>query len=200
MPQQYVGLSQARASSQLEKYGLNQIKESNKASPLKILLRQIRGNFIIYLLAVSSIISFAVGKLETTYALIAVVIIVVVFGFIQEYKAEKATEALKNMLTQFSTVIRDDKEQQVESTKLVPEDILILRTGEKIPADCTILDQRALLVNESVLTGEAHALEKGTGEEIFMGSFVVGGHCAAQVVRTGMSTKFGKIASLISDA
>ncbi len=200
MPQSFVGLNQREAQSRLEKYGLNQIKESNKASPLKILLRQIRGNFIIYLLAVSSIISFAVGKIETTYALIAVVIVVVVFGFIQEYKAEKATEALKNMLTQFSTVIRDDKEQKVESTYLVPDDVVILRTGEKVPADCEILDQKSLLVNESVLTGEAKEVEKFVNDEIYMGSFIVGGHCVARVVQTGMSTKFGKIASLISGA
>ncbi|MBU0650135.1 cation-transporting P-type ATPase [Patescibacteria group bacterium] len=200
MPQSYAGLTQQEAKNQLEKYGLNQIRESNKTSPLRILLRQVKNNFIIYLLAVSSVISYAVGKIETTYALIAVVIVVVVFGFIQEYKAEKATEALRNMLTQFSTVVRDGKEQEVESAHLVPDDILILRNGEKVPADCTVLEQKALLLNESILTGESKEIEKKEGEEIFMGSFVVGGHCTARVVRTAMWTKFGKIASLISGA
>lgn len=200
MPQRYAGLTQAQAQSQLANYGLNQIKESNKTSPLKILLRQIKGNFVIYLLAVSSIISFAVGKIETTYALVAVVIVVVVFGFIQEYKAEKATQALKNMLTQFSTVIRDGKEREVESTLLVPDDILLLRTGDKVPADCVVLEHKSLTVNESVLTGESKEIEKSVGDEVYMGSFVVGGHCVVRVVRTSMSTKFGKIASLISSA
>jgi len=201
MPQSYSGLSEVDAQSRLEKYGLNQIKEGNRATPLKILLRQIKGNFIIYLLAVSAIISFAVGRFETMYTLFAVVAVVIVFGFIQEYKSEKAVSALKNMLTQFSVVVRDGREQQVESVKLVPGDILVLRNGEKVPADCTVLEQKLLLLNESILTGEAKEVEKG-GEDttINMGSFIVGGHCTAEVVNTGMNTKFGKIALLISGA
>lgn len=201
MPQSYGGLSEVDAQSRLEKYGLNQIKEGNHASPLKILLRQIKGNFIIYLLAVSAIISFAVGKFETMYTLFAVVAVVIIFGFIQEYKSEKAVSALKNMLTQFSTVVRDGREQQVESVRLVPGDVVILRNGEKVPADCTVLEQKSLLLNESILTGESREVEKGAGDNtIYMGSFIVGGHCTAEVLSTGMSTKFGKIALLISGA
>ena len=209
MPQSYSGLTQSEAQDRLVQYGPNQIKESNKTNPLRILLRQIKGNFIIYLLAISAIISFAVGKSETMYTLFAVVAVVVLFGFIQEYKAEKAVVALKNMLTQHTIVIRDGKEQQIESVNLVPGDMLILRNGEKIPADCAVLEQRSLLVNESVLTGESREVEKSVCEKaekcteentIYMGSFAVGGHCVAQVLHTGMNTKFGKIASLISGA
>ena len=201
MPQSYSGLSQSEVKSRLEKFGPNQIKESNRATPLKILLRQIKGNFIIYLLAVSAAISFAVGKFETMYTLFAVVLVVVVFGFIQEYKSEKAVSALKNMLTQFSTVIRDGREQQVESVSLVPGDIVLLRTGEKVPADCSVLDQKSLLLNESILTGESKEVGKSVYDNVvYMGSFVVGGHCTAEVVDTGMSTKFGRIALLISGA
>lgn len=209
MPQGILGLSQVEAQKRLLKYGANQIKESNKTNPLKILLRQIRGNFIIYLLLVSSVISFAVGKSETMYTLFAVVVVVVVFGFIQEYKAEKAVGALKNMLTQFTTVVRDGKEQQIESVNLVPGDVVLLRNGEKVPADCAVVEQKSLLVNESILTGESKEVEKSVCEHaekcveentVFMGSFVVGGHCITQVLHTGMNTKFGKIASLISGA
>jgi len=201
MPQSYSGLSQSEAAKRLAQYGPNQIKESNRVTPLKILLRQIKGNFIIYLLAVSAIISFAVGKFETMYTLFAVVAVVIIFGFIQEYKSEKAVSALKNMLTQFSTVLRDGHEQQIESVGLVPGDVLLLRNGEKVPADCTVLEHKSLLLNESILTGESKEVEKGTSDNtIYMGSFIVGGHCTAQVLTTGMSTKFGKIASLISGA
>ncbi|MFA5776013.1 MAG: cation-transporting P-type ATPase [Patescibacteria group bacterium] len=209
MSQGYKGLTQSEAQKRLAQYGPNQIKESNKTSPLKILLRQIRGNFIIYLLVISAVISFAVGKSETMYTLFAVVIVVVVFGFIQEYKAEKAVVALKNMLTQFTTVIRDGREQQVESISLVPGDILLLRNGEKVPADSAVLEQKSLLVNESILTGESKEVEKGICENaekcreesmVYMGSFIVSGHCIAQILHTGMNTKFGKIASLISGA
>lgn len=200
MPYKYSGLTTAQAQNQLAKYGLNIIKETNKNTPLKILLRQIKGNFVIFLLLASSLISLAIGKVQTTYALLAVIIVVIVFGFIQEYKAEKATEALKGMLTPHSIVIRDFKEQEIESSLLVPGDILILRTGEKIPADCVVLEQKSLAVNEAVLTGESKEIEKHEGDEIYMGSFVISGHCIAKVIKTGMSTKFGNIASLISEA
>ena len=209
MPQAVIGLSRKEASIRLEKYGPNHIKETGKHGPLQILLRQIKGNFIIYLLAVSSVISFAVGKIETMYALVAVVIVVVVFGFIQEYKAEQAVTALKNMLTQFTTVIRDGKEQQTESINLVPGDVVLLRTGERVPADCAVVEHKSLAVNESILTGESKEVEKSVcvhaekcdeSNTIYMGSFIVGGHCMAQVLHTGMNTKFGKIASLISGA
>lgn len=209
MPQGIFGLSQSEAQKRLVQYGLNQIKESNKNGPLKILIRQIKGNFIIYLLAVSAIISFAVGKSETMYALVAVVVVVVVFGFIQEYKAEQAVSALKNMLTQFTTIIRDGKEQRVESVKLVPGDVVLLRTGERVPADCAVVEHKSLSVNESILTGESKEVEKSVcihaekcdeTNTVYMGSFIVGGHCMAQVLHTGMNTKFGKIASLISSA
>jgi len=201
MPPSRSGLTQNEAQKRLIQYGPNQIKESNRATPLKILLRQIKGNFIIYLLIASSAICFAVGKFETMYTLFAVVIVVVVFGFIQEYKSEKAVSALKNMLTQFSTVVRDGRERQVESINLVPGDLVLLRNGEKVPADCLVLDQKSLLLNEAILTGESKEVEKSADDNtIYMGSFIVGGHCTAQVVRTGMSTKFGKIASMISNA
>lgn len=209
MPQRIVGLSRREVTKRLEKYGPNRIKETGRHGPLQILYRQIRGNFIIYLLTVSAIISYTVGKTETTYALIAVVTLVIVFGFIQEYKAEQAVEALKNMLTQFTTVIRDGREQQVESVSLVPGDVVLLRTGERVPADCAVVEQKSLMINESVLTGESKEIKKTAclnaekcdeTNTVYMGSFVVGGHCMAQVLHTGMNTKFGKIASLISGA
>lgn len=209
MPQQILGLSNKEAAERLKKYGPNHIKETGKHGPLQILFRQIRGNFIIYLLAASAIISFAVGKTETTYALIAVITIVVTFGFVQEYKAEKAIEALKNMLTQYTTVIREGREQKVESVNLVPGDVVLLRSGERVPADCAVVEQKALAVNESVLTGESKEVRKSVcvnaekcdeTNTIYMGSFIVNGHCMAQVLHTGMNTKFGKIAALISTA
>ena len=105
------GLTKKEAEKKLKKYGFNEIEEVSKATPLKILLRQIKSNFMIYLLFVGAIISFSVGKTTTAYAIIGVMIMVIAIGFIQEYRAEKAIESLKEMLVAISIVIRDGKEQ-----------------------------------------------------------------------------------------
>lgn len=199
------GLTSKEAEERLEKYGPNEIKETNKISPLKILLRQIKNNTIIYLLVTAMIISFAVEKTLTAYTILLVITIVIGVGFIQEYRAEKSINALKNMLTAHSVVLRDGKEQSIPTTQIVPGDTIILRSGEKIPADCTILESVDLLVNEAVLTGESKEVAKKTGKNkeenhIYMGTYIVNGKCTALAIHTGMSTKFGKIAKMISAA
>ena len=209
MPQSFYGLATSEAQKRLVKYGPNKINDAGHLTALKILLRQIKGNFIVYLLAFSAAISFAIGKVETTYTLFAVVFVVIFFGFIQEYKAERAVSALKNMLTAVTLVVRDGKEQQLQSADLVPGDIVILRNGERVPADAAVLEQKSLLVNEAVLTGESKEIAKNVCENaekcdesntVYMGTFIVGGHCVAQVLHTGMNSRFGKIALLISTA
>ncbi len=203
------GLTEKEAKKNLEQYGLNEIKEISKNTPLKILLRQIKNNFIIYLLLTAIILSFIVGKSVTAYTILAVIFMVVVVGFIQEYRAEKALKMLKKMIMPVSIIIRDGKEKEEFSINLVPEDIIILRSGEKIPADCIILEQKDLVVNESILTGESKEIRKESikdlkkyseSNQLFMGSFVVNGRCIAKILNTGMNTRFGKIAGMISTA
>jgi len=153
------------------------------------------------------IISFFVGKTFTAYTILAIILLIIIIGFIQEYKAEKAIESLKKMVMPVSIVIRDGIEKEIPSKEIVPRDILILRNGEKIPADCIILEEKELLVNESVLTGESKEIKKsavGNAKEykevntLFAGSFIVNGKSIAKVMHTGMNTKFGKIAEMIS--
>jgi P-type Ca2+ transporter type 2C len=201
------GLSSKEASLALEKFGYNEIKDLNKTSMLKILFRQITGNFIIYLLLIATILSFVVGKNVTGYTILVIIFIVVLTGFFQEYKAEKAIESLKKLVMPTSIVLRDGKELEVLSKEIVPGDVLILRTGEKIPADCVLLEERDLLLNESLLTGESKEVKKSLTRNlnspkeenlIFAGSFIVSGKCVAKVISTGMGTKFGKIAGMIS--
>jgi len=203
------GLTTKKAQEKYKKYGANEIVDVNKVSWYTILLRQVKGNFVVYLLLVATILSFIVRKSVTAYAVLSVIILVVGVGFIQEYKAEKAVESLKKMITPTTLVIRNSKEQEIPSTEIVPGDILILRTGEKIPADSVILEQTQLLVNEAVLTGESKEVKKqaikdqtNTKEEniLYMGSFIVNGKTLAKVTHTGMNTKFGKIADMISTA
>lgn len=200
------GLSSETAKKKLDQVGFNEIKETKKNSWIKILLRQVRSNFMVYLLIFAAIISFFVGEDITSYTILVVILMVVIVGFFQEYKAEKAVQALKKMIMQVSIVIRDGKEQEIPSKEIVPGDIILLRTGEKVPADCVILGEKGLLINEAVLTGESNEIKKQAAKNknykdenlIFMGSFVVSGKCTAKVLQTGMKTKFGNIASLIS--
>ncbi len=203
------GLSKKEAKELLAKYGHNEIREISKISLYKILLRQIRGNFVIYLLLVAMLISFFVGKNITAYTILAVILISVFTGFIQEYRAENAIKSLKEMIMPVSRVIREGKEQEVPSDELVPGDILILRTGEKIPADCLLVEEKDLSLNEAILTGESAEVKKiipknskdfNENNIIFMGSFVINGRCVARVIHTGMNTRFGKIAGMISTA
>ena len=203
------GLTEKEARKKLEEYGPNELEEIVHASPLKILLRQIKNNFIVYLLLAAMLISFFVGKSVTAYTILGVIIVVISVGFFQEYKAEKAISALKKMIMPISIVIRDGNEIEVPSKEIVPGDMIILRTGEKIPADCLVLEAKELRVNEAVLTGESQEVKKVETKnekdykkenQIFMGTFIVNGRCVAKVLHTGMNSEFGKIAGMISIA
>lgn len=201
------GLSYEEALKRLKESGPNEIRDISKSSPLKILFRQVQKNFVFYLLLGAAIISFTVEKSITGYAILGVIFLVIVTGFIQEYRAEKAISALKNMILPLTMVVRGGKEKEIPSREIVSGDILVLRSGERIPADSVLLDGEDIEVNEAILTGESsdiskkqiHSEDKYEEENIlYMGSFLVKGKCYAKVIHTGMNTKFGKIAGLIS--
>ena len=203
------GLTTDDAAKKLREFGPNEIKDVKKTTPLTILLRQIRKNYVLYLLFGAAIISFFVGKGITTYTLLAVIAAVIITGFIQEYRAEKAIGALKEMLMPISRVLRNGKEVEVESTQLVPGDILLLRAGERVPADCVLREESEVRIDESILTGESAEVKKTATHKtdeildeskVFMGTFVVSGKCIGEVFHTGMSTKFGSIAGMVSTA
>ena len=203
------GLTDKESKKRLETYGTNEIKDNLVISPIRILFRQVKKNFIVYLLFIAMILSFFVGKSITAYAILGVIILVIFTGFIQEYRAERAIKSLKGMLMPISIVIRDGKEKEVLSKEIVPGDIILLRNGEKIPADCVVIEETELLINESILTGESEEVKKISVKDekdyseknlLFMGTFVVNGKCLAKVMHTGMNTKFGSIASMISTA
>ena len=200
------GLSAHRIAELLKEHGLNEIEEVNKLNPLKILFRQIKGNYILYLLTLAAVLSLFIGKDETGYTIFAVIFVLIIIGFTQEYRAEKAVSELKKMLMPTSIVIRDGSETSILSKYIVPGDLLVIRAGERIPADCSIIESNSLIVDESTLTGESKPVEKnksgkkGEEDSLFMGTYVVNGKCVALVKKTGMSTRFGKIAELISKA
>ncbi|MDO8498994.1 MAG: cation-transporting P-type ATPase [bacterium] len=207
METKVLGLPSKDIQTRLKQWGYNEIKETNTANPLKLIIKQLRGNYILYLLSFAILISFLVGETLTAYTISLVILMVIGITFIQEYRAEKAIQALKKMITPTSIVIRDSKEKEVPSRDLVPGDILILRTGEHIPADCLILQEKNLRINESILTGESKEIRKTASKNleeakednfIYMGTYVVAGKCQAQILHTGMNTRFGQIVNLIS--
>ncbi len=203
------GLTSAEASRRLAENGPNELVERGGISPWKILLEQFTG-IIIIILIVSAVISALLG--ETIDALVIMIIVVLnaILGFTQEYKAEKAMAALKRMAVPHVRVRRDDHLQEITARELVPGDIIILETGNTIPADARLLETANLRVQEAVLTGESEAVEKNPdplAEEnpplgdrinsIYMGTIVTYGRGTALVTDTGMKTQLGKIANLL---
>ncbi len=206
----YRGLSEEDAKSRLQEYGLNEIKEKKKVSPLKIFFSQFK-NFIIGILFVALVISLIIGENLDAIIIGIILILNAVFGFIQEYKAEKAIEALKKLASLKATVIRENKRQEIDAATLVPGDIILLETGDKIPADSRLIEIVNLETQESSLTGESTPITKDLKilpektpiadqkNMVFSGTIVTKGRAKAIVVQTGMNSQIGKIATLIEE-
>ena len=163
------GLSSEEAKKRLAKHGYNQIEEKEKISALSIFIGQFR-SFIIWILIIAVIISAFLGEMVDAAVILAIVVLNAVFGFVQEYKAEKAIEALKSMASPKATVLRDGNEVEIDAKEVVPGDIIILSEGEKIPADARLIEVVMLETQEASLTGESlpvakylRVLDKDTG-------------------------------------
>ncbi|MEM2901446.1 MAG: cation-translocating P-type ATPase [Candidatus Bathyarchaeia archaeon] len=199
------GLSSLEASLRLKRFGPNELRQEEKASPFKILLRQFTSVLMIILIA-ATLVSALVGEIVDAVTILAILIASAFLGFFQEYRAEKALEALKKMLSPTITVLRDGKEVEVPSRELVPGDVMILEAGDKIPADGRLTAAVNLQVDESALTGESTPVEKkletlspstyvaDRANMVFSGTIVTYGKGKAVVTETGMLTEFGKIA------
>ena len=140
------GLTEEEAHKRLEKYGINEIKQAKKIHPLKIFLEQFH-NSVIYILIAALVISLFIGEPIDAIVIGIIVLINAMVGFVQEYKAEKSIEALKKLASLRATVIRDGKENEIDAKLLVPGDIIILETGDKIPADSRLIELINLLFN-----------------------------------------------------
>ncbi|BBB47816.1 cation-translocating P-type ATPase [Pelolinea submarina] len=205
------GLASQEVQDRLKTYGANQIKEAKKAS----LLLKFVSNFthlMAILLWVGGFVALIARMPELTIAIWLVNVINGAFSFWQEFRAEKATDALKKLLPAFSRVLRDGVEQKILAEELVPGDIVLLAEGEKISADCRLVDQAALRTDQATLTGESRPVNK-TAEAVlqdkitytelpnmvFAGTSVATGTGKAIVLSTGMNTEFGKIANLTQE-
>lgn len=198
------GLTTQEAATLLEKYGRNEITSSHKIRPLEIFLAQFKSFLILILFLAAGLAALAGERIDTIFILI-IIILNAIFGFFQEYKAEKAIAALKNMVVTRVRVIRDGREVEIDTTNLVPGDIFLIEEGQKIPADAKLLEAINLEVNEAPLTGESVPVAKEATDSdedkyfVFMGTVAERGKGRAIVTSTGMSTKFGKIASLLKE-
>ncbi len=203
------GLTEKEAQSRLEKYGQNKLKEKKELSSVKIFIRQFHDP-LIYILIAATIISFIVKENIDAYVILTILILNAVFGFIQEYKAEKSIQLLKKLTSLKSNVIRQGKIKEIFSTEIVPGDILIIEEGTKIPADLRILESYNLHVNEASLTGESNPVTKNLEiinkvvqiadqtNMLFSGTTVTSGRGKAIATKTGMETELGKIATLVT--
>ena len=156
------GLSSAEAKKRLQEYGPNRLKETKKKSPFMMFLDQFT-DFMILVLIAAAIISGFIGELSDTIAIIVIVILNAIIGFVQEYRAEKAMAALKKMVAPNAVVTRDGRPVEIPSSEIVPGDIVSLEQGKIIPADMRLLEVAHLKVEEAALTGESVSVEKHAG-------------------------------------
>ncbi|MDY0188523.1 MAG: cation-translocating P-type ATPase [Syntrophus sp. (in: bacteria)] len=204
------GLSAGEAAERLKRLGPNELVEKKKKSPFRMFLDQFL-DFMILILIAAAVISGFIGDLSDTIAIVVIVIVNAVIGFIQEYRAEKAMEALKKMAAPTATVIRDGQPGTAAASELVPGDLVVLEAGRIVPADMRLIETAQLKVEEAALTGESVPVEKKTealAEEVplgdrnnmaYKGTFVTYGRGVGVVAETAMKTEFGKIAAMLQN-
>lgn len=201
------GLAASEAARRLERYGVNALETVRKTTWFAILARQFV-NVLILILMAAAVISFAVGEVGDAATILAIILLNGGLGFVQEWKAEKAMAALQRMLSPHCRVVRDGREREIDASDLVPGDVVLLETGDQVPADLRLVEAINLRADESALTGESVSVSKDTASVppntavasrkamVWMGTAVTNGRARGLVTATGMGTEFGRIAHL----
>lgn len=204
------GLSGKEAAERLIRFGKNELRIQGGKSAFAILISQI-WNLMIGILSLAALSSFLFEKTIDALAILTVIVLNVLIGFFQEYKAERAVEALKKLAAPYALVHRDGQSTKIPSEHVVPGDLLVLEEGMFIAADARILEAQELKTLESSLTGESNAVSKSVDlpkkisslgdltHMVFMGTTVGKGHGLAVVIQTGMRTEFGEIAEMMEE-
>jgi Ca2+-transporting ATPase len=206
------GLTSAEAKLRLEKYGLNKLKGKPKKSIVSLFLSQLK-DMLIYVLLAAVVITLLIGEVADSIIILLVIILNAVIGVIQEFKAEKAVEALQKMTTPKSVVRRDGQAIEINSEEVVPGDIIILDAGRYVPADLRLIESANLQIEESALTGESvPSIKDATklfddpktpiGDKAnmaFLSTLTTYGRGEGVVVATAMDTEIGKIAKILDD-
>ncbi len=205
------GLTNAQAAHRLEKNGLNQIKSESRVNPLKIFIEQFK-SFIIYILLFAVVLTLVLEHYTDAILILIILFANAIIGFFQEYSAQKSLEALKNLGGSKAKVFRDGSLREIDAKFLTVGDIVYLEAGDKVPADCRIIDDNMLKVEEAALTGESLPVNKikdvilekvGIGDMknmLFSSTTIVSGTARAVVTSVGMKTQIGRIATMIEDA
>lgn len=203
------GLTPDEAVRRLERVGPNELKHEAAVSPITIFIHQFK-NILIVILIVAVVLSALVGELVDAAVILIIVVFCAALGFVQEYRAERALEALKKMLSSTVTVIRKGLTADLAATEIVPGDILVLEAGDKLAADIRLIESHSIHCDEAALTGESVPVEKadtvlleGTAVHdmtnmAFTGTTITFGRGRGVVVATGMQTEFGKIAEQVA--
>lgn len=205
------GLSLAQARERLAQYGPNELAPPKKISPWLIFFRQFHNLLILILIAATGI-SFFLGEHLDAYVILVIILACTVLGFVQEYRAEQAAAALQKLAAPEATVLREGKELVIPAREVVPGDVLVLHTGDRVAADGRLLEAVNLKTDESLLTGESTSVGKKTEplsepklpvserkNMVFGGTVVTYGRGRAVVTATGMDTEFGGIARLLGE-
>ncbi|MGN6491549.1 MAG: cation-translocating P-type ATPase [Agriterribacter sp.] len=206
------GLSDAEVQKRQEEHGRNELTAKKKTSAIVFFLRQFKDIMILVLVA-AAIISAFIGEVTDTVVIIVIILVNAVIGFIQEYRAEKAMQALQKMAAQHATALRNNSTREVDAAELVPGDIVLIEAGNAVPADVRLLEVHSLKINEASLTGESNAIDKTTqvvkeedapvGDRTnmaFKGTHVTNGNAKAVVIATGMKTELGRVAGMLDEA
>lgn len=205
------GLSTEEAKSRLLHYGANQIYSKKKDGLIKLLWRQIN-NPLIWVLLGSTVVAILIGNITDGLVVLSVIVVNTIIGFIQEYKAGKAIEALSEMVPQNALVMRNNKNTTISATEIVPGDLVFLSSGDRVPADMRLINQKNLLVEEAALTGESLPVQKDIqsvqentilGDRksmVYSGTLIASGTAMGLAVATGMNTELGKISDMLDEA
>ncbi|RLE63087.1 MAG: calcium-translocating P-type ATPase, SERCA-type [Thermoprotei archaeon] len=205
-----LGLSVEEAEKRLEIYGPNELKKEKKRGRIKIFIDQFK-NILVIILILAAALSIAIGEVTDSIVILAIVVASAILGFVQEYRAEKALEALKKLTAPTATVVRNGEEIEIPAREIVPGDILVLNAGDKVPADARIIESHNLKVDEAPLTGESVTIAKvveplsedtplsDRKNMVYAGTVVTYGRGKAIVVATGMNTELGKIAASVQE-
>ncbi len=202
------GLSSAEAAKRLAENGRNTLGTEKKASRLKMFTGQFRDVMVMILLAATAV-SFVMGEYSDAVTIMIIVVLNAALGFVQEYRTERTIESLKKLATPSARVIRDGKPCDINAEEIVVGDVLLLESGDKIAADCRLLEATALECDESMLTGESipaakcvSACDEGSLNQTgmaYMGCIVTKGRAAAEVVRTGKATQMGLVSGMLTE-
>lgn len=205
------GLTESEAQKRLKDNGFNELHEKKKPPIWLLFLNQFK-DFMIIVLLVAAVLSGIMGDLTDTIIILIIVLLNAIIGFVQEYRSEKALEALKKMTVTQTQVLRNGQSIIIVSTEIVPGDVVIIEAGNVVPADMRLMETHSLRIDESSLTGESVPVDKDStdlsledltlGDQLnmaFKGTLVTNGRSKGVVVATGMKTELGKIASLLQE-